>query len=287
MAELHIIKELEGNSGCSLELFQSNGLFIVRKISGSPGYNIRLKKQCIKQHRFLSETIFAPNVINKGYENGCFYFDMEFIQGKTLAEYASSIPIVEVADLTRLFFNNICIQYNLADPKVNFIFKRKIFGLKSQIKQTKNTTKAIEILENFNWTYVYKSPCHGDLTLENIIITPEKEIYLIDFIDSFYNSWLIDIAKLFQDLLLGWSFRYKPTDTTRNLRLFVAKEAILEEIGKMENSEKIIETIYHLLLLNVLRIYPYIKDEKTFIFLENSIQKILNILESSKKGVMV
>lgn len=120
-----------------------------------------------------------------------------------------------------------------------------------------------------------KSPCHGDLTLENIIVSSTKKLYLIDFLDSFYDSWMIDLAKLLQDLELGWSFRNYEENMTRNLRLLVAKETLFEEINKMDNSEVIIETLYHLLLLNVLRIYPYAKDKKTLSFLDKSLNTIM------------
>lgn len=285
--KINFIKKLEGHSGCSLKLLKIDDLFFVRKISGELNYNRRLKKQYSKQNKFLPEKIFTPKIINKGFENECFYFDMQFIQGKTLAEYSSSILITEIADFTRLFFKNLYNQNNLLNPQANIIFNNKITELKSKIRQTENVKLAIKLLEKFNWSYVYKSPCHGDLTLENIIITTDKKLYLIDFLDSFYNSWLIDIAKLFQDLELGWSFRNQENDVTRNLRLLVAKEAILEEIKKMEHSEMIIETVYYLLLINILRIYPYTQDEKTFLFLENAIQKILSTLDKVKRGVAV
>lgn len=281
------IKKLEGHSGCSLNLLKMDDLFFVRKFSSSLNYNTRLKKQCIKQYKFNFQNVLAPKIFKYGIENDCFYFDMEFIQGKTLSEYFSSILITEIADFIRLFFLNIQNQDNFLNPKANIVFKKKIDDLKSIIKPTENVRMSIKLLESFDWSYAYKSPCHGDLTLENIIITPDKKLYLIDFLDSFYDSWLIDLAKLLQDLYLGWSFRNMKNDTNRNLRLLIAKESVFEEIGKMKNSENIVETVYALLLLNVLRIYPYTKDEKTFIFLENSIKKILNILEPIKQGVAV
>ena len=43
-------------------------------------------------------------------------------------------------------------------------------------------------------------PCHGDLTLSNIIISRSGAINLIDFLPTFIESPLWDIVKIYQDL---------------------------------------------------------------------------------------
>ena len=121
-----------------------------------------------------------------------------------------------------------------------------------------------------------------NLTLENIIITYNKQIYLIDFLDSFYNSWMLDIAKLLQDLELKWSFRNIELSVNQALRIEIAKEALIEEILKLRDGKNKLFTIYHLLLLNILRIYPYTKDEKTFDFLDNAIKELIIKIDNKK-----
>lgn len=281
------VKKLSGHSGCELDLLKIDENFVVRKSSSDKSYNQRLRKQCIKQMKFVSFGIFAPKIINHSTKNGLFYFDMEFIHGKTLAQYSSTILITEIADFIRLLFKNLYSKNVEFNPCANIIFTKKINELEKKLFNRHNLKLAFNKLKSFDWKYMYKSPCHGDLTLENIIITPNKQVYLIDFLDSFYNSWMIDVAKLLQDLEIGWSFRNQEKNVTRNLRLLVAKEALIEEIKKMENSEIIIDTIYHLLLLNIVRIYPYTQDEKTFDFLDKAIEKTMKNLNEIKEGVKV
>jgi aminoglycoside phosphotransferase len=48
---------------------------------------------------------------------------------------------------------------------------------------------------------------HGDLTLENIIFTADRGFFLIDCATIEYDSYIFDIAKLRQDLELGWFTR--------------------------------------------------------------------------------
>ena len=45
---------------------------------------------------------------------------------------------------------------------------------------------------------------HGDLTLEKIIYTSDRGFFLIDCTTIEYDSYIFDIAKLRQDLELGW-----------------------------------------------------------------------------------
>lgn len=281
------VKKLSGHSGCELDLLKVDEIFVVRKSSSQKSYNQRLRKQCVKQMKFISSGIYAPKVVNHSTKNGLFSFDMEFVQGKTLAQYSSTILITEIADFIRLLFKTLYNENVECNPNANIIFTKKIEELETKLYERTNLKDAFCKLKSFDWKYIYKSPCHGDLTLENIVISPNKKVYLIDFLDSFYNSWMIDIAKLLQDLDIGWSFRNQEKNTTRDLRLLVAKEALIEEIQKMENSEIIIDAIYHLLLLNIVRIYPYTQDEKTLVFLNKAIEKTLKKLEKNKEEVRV
>lgn len=280
------IKKLVGHSGCSLLLLETVDGLVVRKQAEKNDYNLRLKKQFTKQRKFKSSIIKTPNVYNADYIDGLFYFDMEYIRAKSLAEYSSSISITEITDLICLLFKSLN-KNMVINPAVNRIFSLKIESLEKMLVSNDKIIKALVKLKNFDFKYVFKSPCHGDLTLENILITSNKEIYLIDFLDSFYNSWIIDLAKLLQDLELKWSFRNEEPSVNRDLRLLVAKETLINELLTLENSFDIINTIYHCLLLNILRIYPYAKDSKTIVFLDNALIKVINIIDSLQKEVQL
>ena len=135
-------------------------------------------------------------------------------------------------------------------------------------------------LSNHNFGDVPKSKCHGDLTLENILINVNNDIYLIDFLDSFFDSYMIDFAKLLQDLKLYWSYRNKLISPNLELRLLVAKETLIEYITKLPNGKNNLIHIYYILLMNVMRIVPYVSDDITKQCLENSIHKLFNILNT-------
>lgn len=275
---------LLGHSGCELLLMQDNSPLFVRKISSNAKYNNRLKKQYIKQHKYIdSEYVLSPKVIKTGFLDDKFYFDMEFIKGRTLAEHSKYISLKEISKFITILFNSLDTQNTQLSKNANEIFNNKIETLLPNLPNLLTIKNAISILQNFDWKYVYKSKCHGDLTLENIIVTANNKLYLIDYLDSFYNSWLIDIAKLLQDLELKWSFRKETINTTQSIRLLVAKEALFKKILSLDNNYELITTIYHILLLNILRIYPYTNDNSTLLYLEDVLNFLLQKIASIKK----
>lgn len=288
MSNPEFIKPLTGHSGCGLNLYKQERTIFLRKDSGTPDYNRRLKKQYIKQNRFTLPGIKTPQIINHGHENGLFYFDMEFLNGVTLAEYMSSIKIKEINALMSLLFKALPVKESIYSEKTDSIFKKKIKELKNKLRPSDTEAlQAINVLENYNFSKVPLSYCCGDLTLENIMLGTDKQIYLIDFLDSFVNSWMIDVAKLLQDLDLHWSYRHQEIDFNLALRLEIAKEALLENILEYDNGFENILTIYHILLLNVLRIIPYAKDEKTAQFLKKAILKVMATITTMEKNKCV
>lgn len=274
---------LGGYSGCKVFLCEDNkNKNYVRKISSNIEYNQRLILQMNKQKNFNSNYLKVPKILKSGItDDGLFYFDMEYIKGVTLSEYIKKIEIGEVRSLVEKLFlelkpNNDIIENN------QDIFIKKIKELKIKTDRNYILKKAINLLEKHNWQYFKIESCHGDLTLENIIIK-ENELYLIDFLDSFYESKLLDISTLFQDTLILWSYRNEELDSNTLIRLILFKDILIDYLKK-ELKDNWIE-IYYALLLKLVRIYPYIKDKETFKFLNKKIKMLMQlIIEQEKKN---
>jgi len=118
-------------------------------------------------------------------------------------------------------------------------------------------TPFVEYLKSLDVDYnVPKSFCHGDLTFTNILFH-KKKLYLIDFLDSFVDTFLVDLCKLKQDLYYHWSIRLH--DDT-NMRLYQSTNYIWKEME--ERYEEYINTLAFDVLdvVNLLRIQPYLKD---------------------------
>lgn len=271
-----IVKNLGGGSGCTIYLIEEDGIYFVRKFSASVNYNNRLIEQCNKQRNFNNLMIKTPKVLNEGYQDGLYFFDMEYIQGITLAKYLTKCNVNEISDIAESIIQNIDFNDYGFDSS---IFTNKIIDLENKTKTLDNVyiTKAIDYLKNVDWSNFKISNCHGDLTLENIIIR-NGNMYYIDFLDSFYNSWLIDFGKLLQDVESMWSYRKESIDVNLKLRLIILKSILINKLKEINT--KYVKDAYIALLLNLVRIYPYTKDEFTFKYLDREVEKILRLLEA-------
>lgn len=277
--------DLGGHSGCKILLIESREGNFVRKISADVGYNERLKKQCEKQENFQSGVIRAPKVINSGYlDDGLFFFDMEYIQGVTLSEYIKTIEIGKIRNLVnRIVDGFIHIDSDCENTAVDTnIFTNKIADLKKELYKKKNKIidNALDKLQQHDWGKIVPSICHGDLTLENIIIRND-EVYLIDFLDSFYESWVLDIGTLLQDIQALWSYRYEESMSMNTvLRLAVFRDLLLEKVETKAPGYSV--EIYYALLQKLIRIFPYTKDELTFSFLLEKTQMVMQMLDKQE-----
>lgn len=276
--------ELSGYSGCELKIIDNNGIKVVQKNSSTIEYNERLIKQKEKQNSLLLGDLNNCKVYDDGFDDGIYHFTMEYINGQTLSDW------IERAEL--LSINNIVdklTSYYLDINEDNFsaerVFSKKVIttkndALKNHIIKVHYYAfeKAFDLLQSYSWLHVIESPCHGDMTLENILVD-NGNFYLIDFLDSFYDTWMIDAAKLLQDTECYWSYRKKYVSVNLKVRLLIFRDLLKRKIYVMEEGEVILDTIYHILLLNLLRILPYVKDEFDCAFLSNEISIILSKIE--------
>lgn len=272
---------LGGHSGCKIFLIEDDeGKVFVRKISKDKDYNDRLKKQSEKQASFLKDSIRAPKVYSQGYtEDGLYFFDMEYIQGITLAKYIKTMEIGKIKGLVEALTSNLVPKTKPDVAQQNTvaeIFKKKISELRQTLSDKNNAiiNESLDLIELHDWRKMTPSFCHGDMTLENIIVKNDK-LYFIDFLDSFYDSWILDIGTLLQDIQVMWSYRFEKNISMNTvLRLLVFRDLLIDEIKKIDPSYVI--EIYYALLQKLLRIYPYVSDESTYEFLNEKVKLVLN-----------
>lgn len=274
------IKIFTGHSGCVVQLCKnSNGCLIVKKTSSDIVYNKRLEKQLIKQRLFKSNCrgVSSPKIL-KSYTNqdNLYTFEMQLIDGQSISQYIlhTDIPAINLLLDKLLDMFNINYQF---DDHSSTIFQNKIKQLEKTISyKHESVDETFTKLKSFKFDKIHKSYCHGDLTLENILISNEGEIYVIDFLDSFYDSWMIDAAKILQDIEIGWVYRFETPDANRDIRLALVKQKFINKLLQLKDGKQLIISIYYILLLNLIRIYPYAKEELTLLFLNESTKKIKN-----------
>lgn len=286
------IKALKGHSGCKVLLCEDDREAFVRKISGSSDYNARLQAQADKQMHFDSQFINTPKVLGSGVTvDGLFYFDMEYIRGITFAEYMRRIEIGKIRGIVSGLIGHIADESRKCAPAKADVITDKINVLRKSIASLEPVVagmdiqvieRSFDILETHSWQNFVRSSCHGDMTLENIIIR-DGELYFIDFLDSFYDCWLLDISTLLQDVYTMWAYRdWDTIDMNTQIRLAVFRDILMDAIRGM-NGGMWLNEVFYALLLKLLRIYPYTRDEKTIRFLNAKLALVLSLLEKGNR----
>jgi serine/threonine protein kinase len=244
-----------GKSGCKLEIRDN---LIIRKISTQLDYNSRLVLQASKQADFPQskyKSLRAPKVFKLEDGPQC-YFDMEYIPGSSFIDFfeTSSFQAIEYATNTLINF----LKKNFKNSKnkcINEILLDKL-DLLATTTQFSETILRLEAVIKKNDLVIPDSYCHGDMTLSNMLFV-NSDIYLIDFLDSFVDSVLIDLIKLKQDLQYFWSLDMVIVRKTRYISIFdYMWTKIANEFSSQVNSKafKILE------IINFLRIEPYISN---------------------------
>ncbi len=285
-AETTAGKKLIGHSGCPLVVLERDGRVVVRKISKSPAYNARLRRQCAKQREAAFSFFRTPAVLAEGMERGLYYFEMEYVNGISMAEYLETQNLGEIPEIAALFANEITARRGepeelkpLFDAKLASL-KREIASLKPEPGLRAAARAAFALLDGFAWKGAYTGPCHGDMTLENIIVS-RRGFYLIDHLDAFHESGLADLGKLLQDLELYWSYRNRKIDQNTRIRCYLLKKELLRLVGERLGPGAA-ELAYHALLMNLLRILPYARTAGVRRFVRDGLLKVMSIIEKGE-----
>lgn len=272
-------RKLKGYSGCGVTVgnIDTDEPYVL-KISPGVSYNSRLFKQKEKQETYQSKRgeIKTPRIISDGYLESRYFFKMDYvIGGVTLYEYVDFNPLHKSRSVLEILIDD-CLSKDCFLCKCSVdVIKKKIIDQKNLCLNMRRSKEVFDILENFDFSEIPNTNCHGDLTLENVLISKDG-IYYIDFLDSFYDSWMMDIAKILQDLELLWSGRFSSISTEAKLKFLFLAGYTRERIMQLSDGSRKLDMVYKLLLLNLTRIYPYIKDDLTMMWLNNSINYLLD-----------
>ena len=255
-----------GLSGCKIELLNDD---VLRKYSSGEEYDERLRLQIKKQSlfsHFVLKNIDIPRVIHINEEP--LSFDMEYVSGFSFDEYFPHTSVKDIDNIVESlcgyfdFLIKTSRVYHQDTSKV--LMLKKLYSINVQRKDF-----MIYLVSKVSNLHIPHSFCHGDLTFANIIFHPNR-LYFIDFLDSFIDSYLVDFAKLKQDLYYNWSLKVQGVN---NLRIYQTYNYIWNKLRERYSSH--LNTIEFKLLdvLNLLRIGPYLTDERHRIILNTLVEK--------------
>jgi tRNA A-37 threonylcarbamoyl transferase component Bud32 len=260
-----VIKSLSGHSGCKILLCQDRESKYVRKISPSKKYNERLVTQSTKQEIFLSKKnrIKAPEIFRKGYIEDLFYFDMEYISGNLMSDYINNSDISSINSHFEVILNYLNTFKDPEFKDLTLPILKKVNKLKSE--SSNRYSRYFDYVSDGSWDNLPVTFCHGDFTFENIIVS-NGNIYFIDFLDAFIETSLLDVSKILFDIRYFWSKRdSRRKDIVKNVYM---DNKIRETSAYSKNSE----IINRLMVLDILRIIPYCREDSLISYLEECLE---------------
>jgi hypothetical protein len=259
-----------GLSGCKIELLSKD---VIRKHSNGLNYNQRLQTQSIKQANFNNlafSNISSPKVLFYNSED-LNYFDMEYCTGENVFQYFEYCSVLETQNIKNILFQYFDYLVENSFEYDNDYFKESVISKLSSLNSASEYKDIINLIieryDDLNINNVKGSFCHGDLTFGNMLFT-ENQIYFIDFLDSFIDSYLIDFAKIKQDLFYHWIANLNENKSLRILQIFSYYwYNISDRYHDIINSQA-----FDLIdFINLIRIEPY-ANEKNRLFLRNCIE---------------
>jgi len=284
--------KVKGHSGCAIEIVNEGNNLRIHKWTEDPKYLSRLYKQAEKQIEASQEEyqhIRIPHIFNVEKDEKHVLMNMEYVYSRNFIEFFESAGFEQIDYFIKalILFLEKELKASPVQSIPTFITYEKYLDVEKKVAENvhlssdeeikKMMAKCRVLFEEFDRKKTIEIPvglCHGDLTFSNILFNGNN-YYLIDFLDSFIESPLLDIVKIRQDSAHLWSqLMYEnPYD---KLRLKIVCEKIDREIdayGKQYAWYRDYYEIYQ--LMNLLRVLQYAKENKVITYLKCEIGKML------------
>lgn len=281
---------VKGHSGCQIDIVNDGNNLFVYKSTQDAKYVTRLYSQAQKQQqagREIYQHIRIPQIFDINKSDDHLVIKMEYVYSKNYIDYfedagfdninyfvkalkifldseIDNSPVQQVdTDIVKRKFEDVCQKcranaYINEDAEVVSLLEacRKVFfGLPSSIM-------------------IPVGQCHGDLTFSNILFNGNN-YYLIDFLDSFIESPLMDLVKVRQDSRYEWS-RLMYEGEVDLVRLGIISRKIDKELDDYYGRYNWYRDYYPAFqLMNFLRILQYAKEAKVIDYLKNVLRSML------------
>lgn len=229
---------IKGHSDFVVTVVRNNNKVVISKKAVN-GDGERLARQMIKQQHMYNNNIFhnikVPKILteivdtqdnatqdnatqNNATQNNEYFMEfiyysdnvIDFLNNENMSKFRWFIDkLIYIIDT----YIDQCV-YKKIEQRVLI---QKIHSVRRNVKNTKDTRMSDSVIEVALKYLEVTIPiicnielpmglCHGDLTFSNILIdNTNMDIYLIDFLDSFIETPMLDIVKIRQDTKYHWT----------------------------------------------------------------------------------
>ncbi|MEJ0027953.1 MAG: phosphotransferase [Rhizomicrobium sp.] len=263
------VQRLGGHSGAEVALcVGAQDRSFVRKTAAARAGNLRLRRQALKQRLFAAQGLAFPPIYDIGLDSGGLaYFDMAYLPARTLAEtilhaspYDRAAVRAAIAGLLSLF------GASAGAAIAPHLFRAKIGDIVEQSRRRPRLfphAAAIAALAarlaDADWSGIPQSPDHGDLTLENILLTQDGGIVFIDCDVPWVSSFWLDLAKLLQDLEGRWFLRDVAAPSVDALERMTRLADDIRGVAE-EMDSRLPPRLGQMAALHLFRTLPYVRE---------------------------
>jgi len=279
---------IRGHSGCHVAIEETDDGVVVVKSAVDPAYNERLRRQVAKQMnaRALNTLRFVriPCILSEGVVDGCYRATMEYVYFDNAIRYFSSASQRGVRAVT-----DMLIAYVDDHVRSSPVALQSVLPLQQKVQDVATELSGGEFYglyrphlraleDDLERRPVIELPVgagHGDLTFSNIMIASDCEaLALIDFLDSYLESPVIDLAKLRQDTRFYWTVLMTDTavDRVRYVQVMRCIDCAIE--STYGDVSWYTDNIDLILRINMLRIAPYARSDGMHGFIADSLATI-------------
>ncbi|CAN2169978.1 Ecdysteroid kinase-like [Candidatus Nanopelagicaceae bacterium] len=265
-----------GQSNSSLELILRDGLAFVRKSSQNP---TRLRKQYEKHLKLESRLypLHAPKVVTAFDGNS---YEMEFVHGTPFGFALKRLTLNQVktvADILSEFFEGI-LDVSKGEPSESLRLSRKIqsFSSNQSVLEFQFGEKSVELLsKHVAELQILSGLNHGDFSFDNTLIQFNSgpiKVFTLDFLDSPFESPLIDLGRFWLDLEYGWW----DFDNNKSATWSLNNRIIRSEVMRVAHRHGVsTSTVEYFALFACVRIIPYLKDPHRILFIQSAIKNLV------------
>ena len=282
--------EVKGHSGCQMDVVREGSDLFIYKSTRDPKYLDRLVLQAEKQREAAIpeyQHIRVPKIHNIERTDDLVSVKMDYVYSRNFVEFFEQAGFEQIKYLIgalKMYLERE-IQVSPLQTVHREVVIDKFNDVKNKICDNSNLQcdndvelilkRAEEIFDNVDDMLLPIGMCHGDLTFSNILFNGNN-YYLIDFLDSFIESPLLDIVKLRQDTAWLWS-RLMYIHPVDDIRLRIAFGKIDREIDNHFSSHYEWYVRYYriLQLMNFLRILQYAHKPEVIDYLKTTLNEQL------------
>lgn len=283
--------KVKGHSGCQIDIINDGNQLYICKSTCDPQYVNRLCRQALKQQEAFAtkyQHIRIPEIFETNNTGDTFSMKMEYVYSKNFVDYFEDAGFEQINYFIKAL--EIFVDSEISQSAIQSVSRDIVMCKFADVKQKiqsnpllQNNMAIRRILEQSeslftllpDVLYIPVGTCHGDLTYSNILFNGNN-YYLIDFLDSFIESPLLDLVKIRQDSHHGWSQLMYEGEFDK-IRLQIINEKIDEAIDTYYSNKYDWFRMYYMpfQVMNLLRVLQYARENEVIDYLIEELSSLL------------